>query len=164
MRWIGGGALDGPYSRCQDRSAGKQTALRLARLWTQSRNNGLVAQHLLDAVGHTLDRQNVGERQNDKLRPLMFKNARSAALPPCGRRVDRRGRAANFPVGVTRRATVIQKKTGRPVQFEITEQTRAAIQAWLPEVAGRRGGTSSRAASGRNRTCRRPEPTNPMVV
>jgi CO/xanthine dehydrogenase Mo-binding subunit len=35
------------------------------------------------------------------------------------------------------RATVIQKKTGRPVQFEITEQTRAAIQAWLPEVAGR---------------------------
>jgi Phage integrase family len=37
------------------------------------------------------------------------------------------------------RATVIQKKTGRPVQFEITEQTRAAIQAWLPEVAGRTG-------------------------
>ena len=30
------------------------------------------------------------------------------------------------------RATVIQKKTGRSVQFEITEQTRASIQAWLP--------------------------------
>jgi hypothetical protein len=29
------------------------------------------------------------------------------------------------------RATVIQKKTGRPVQFEITEQTRAAIRDWL---------------------------------
>src|SRR5271155_4157530 len=37
------------------------------------------------------------------------------------------------------RATIIQKKTGRPVQFEITEQTRAAIQAWLPEVHGRKG-------------------------
>src|SRR5271167_382190 len=37
------------------------------------------------------------------------------------------------------RATVIQQKTGRPVQFEITEQTRAAIQAWLPEVHGRKG-------------------------
>jgi integrase len=37
------------------------------------------------------------------------------------------------------RATVIQKKTGRPVQFEITEQTRTSIQAWLPEVAGRNG-------------------------
>src|ERR1700732_767046 len=30
------------------------------------------------------------------------------------------------------RATVIQKKTGRSVQFEITEQTRASIPAWLP--------------------------------
>src|ERR1700694_5672000 len=52
------------------------------------------------------------------------------------------------------RATVIQKKTGRPVQFEITEQTRAAIRAWLPEVEARKAGTSSRAASGRSRTSR----------
>jgi integrase len=29
------------------------------------------------------------------------------------------------------RATVIQRKTGRPVQFEITEQTRSAIRDWL---------------------------------
>jgi integrase len=32
------------------------------------------------------------------------------------------------------RATVIQKKTGRPVQFEITEQTRSSIRDWLSEV------------------------------
>jgi integrase len=32
------------------------------------------------------------------------------------------------------RATIVQKKTGRPVQFEITEQTRASIRDWLPEV------------------------------
>jgi integrase len=31
------------------------------------------------------------------------------------------------------RATVIQKKTGRPVQFEITEQTRSAIRDWVSE-------------------------------
>jgi len=31
------------------------------------------------------------------------------------------------------RATVIQKKTGRPVQFEITEQTRASIRDWVSE-------------------------------
>src|SRR5689334_18004571 len=31
------------------------------------------------------------------------------------------------------RAAVIQKKTGRPVQFEITEQTRASIRDWLSE-------------------------------
>lgn len=29
------------------------------------------------------------------------------------------------------RATIIQKKTGRPVQFEITEQTRVAVEDWL---------------------------------
>ena len=28
-------------------------------------------------------------------------------------------------------ATIVQKKTGRPVQFEVAEQTRVAIQAWL---------------------------------
>jgi len=28
------------------------------------------------------------------------------------------------------RTTVIQRKTGRPVQFEITEQTRASIRGW----------------------------------
>jgi integrase len=34
------------------------------------------------------------------------------------------------------RASIVQKKTGRPVQFEITEQTRASIRAWLPEGRG----------------------------
>ena len=33
------------------------------------------------------------------------------------------------------RATVIQCKTGRPVQFEITEQTRSAIGEWLTDAA-----------------------------
>ena len=37
------------------------------------------------------------------------------------------------------RATVIQKKTGRPVQFEITEQTRASIRDWLSEGNSRAG-------------------------
>jgi integrase len=32
------------------------------------------------------------------------------------------------------RGTVIQKKTGRPVQFEITEQTRISIEDWLSVV------------------------------
>ena len=40
------------------------------------------------------------------------------------------------------RATIVQKKTGRPVQFEITEQTRAAIQAWLAEFEAGAPGTS----------------------
>lgn len=33
--------------------------------------------------------------------------------------------------GIATRAIVVQKKTGRPVQFEITEPTRDAIKTWL---------------------------------
>lgn len=33
------------------------------------------------------------------------------------------------------RATIIQPKTGQPVQFEITEQTRTAIRDWLADAA-----------------------------
>ncbi|MDP9790909.1 tyrosine-type recombinase/integrase [Agrobacterium tumefaciens] len=38
------------------------------------------------------------------------------------------------------RATIIPKKTKRPVQFEVTEQTKTALVAWLPFV--RRNGGS----------------------
>jgi integrase len=36
---------------------------------------------------------------------------------------------------VARRAIVLQQKTQRPVQFEITEQTRTAVQAWMAQAA-----------------------------
>jgi integrase len=32
---------------------------------------------------------------------------------------------------VRHRATIVQKKTSRPVQFEITEQSRISVEAWL---------------------------------
>lgn len=38
---------------------------------------------------------------------------------------------------IRQRAMVVQQKTGRPVQFEITETTRKSISAWL----GQRGGS-----------------------
>jgi integrase len=31
---------------------------------------------------------------------------------------------------VRRRTTIVQKKTGRPVQFEITEPSRSSVEAW----------------------------------
>ena len=37
------------------------------------------------------------------------------------------------------RGTVIRKKTGRPVQFEIMEQTRTSIHDWLSKVELRNG-------------------------
>src|SRR5881275_2349168 len=33
--------------------------------------------------------------------------------------------------GVKRRVVILQRKTGRPVQFEVTEQARRSIVAWL---------------------------------
>ncbi len=40
---------------------------------------------------------------------------------------------------VQTRATVTQRKTGRPVQFEITEQTRTSVHAWLQKLQERFG-------------------------
>ncbi|MEJ1336927.1 MAG: tyrosine-type recombinase/integrase [Candidatus Sedimenticola sp. (ex Thyasira tokunagai)] len=36
---------------------------------------------------------------------------------------------------VLSRSTVLQKKTGQPVQFEITEQTREAVEKWIYRAA-----------------------------
>src|SRR5258708_16459058 len=41
---------------------------------------------------------------------------------------------------VRHRATIVQKKTDRPVQFEITEQSRSSIEAWLPMLRTTRSG------------------------
>ena len=35
------------------------------------------------------------------------------------------------------RASVVQRKTGRPVQFELTEQTRTSVHAWLQVLGDR---------------------------
>jgi integrase len=40
---------------------------------------------------------------------------------------------------VRERGTAIQMKTGRPVLFEITQDTRASVQDWLSEVQLRHG-------------------------
>ena len=53
------------------------------------------------------------------------------------------------------RAVIVQKKTGRPVQFEITEQTRAAVGAWIARRRLAERDFLSRAAFGPDRTRRR---------
>lgn len=53
------------------------------------------------------------------------------------------------------RATVMQQKTQRPVQFEITEQTRQSVEAWIGARGLKstdylfNGGLTRRPASGR---------------
>ncbi len=49
------------------------------------------------------------------------------------------------------RATVRQKKTGRPVRFEITEQCRQSIGAYLSLTKGSLGTFSSAAAGARTK-------------
>jgi len=36
---------------------------------------------------------------------------------------------------IRERAVIVQQKTGRPVQFELTEQTRRAVHAWMTQHA-----------------------------
>src|SRR3954469_18806729 len=43
------------------------------------------------------------------------------------------------------RVSVVQKKTGKPVTFEITEQTRSAIQGWLHQLGSRQRGPLSKS-------------------
>lgn len=54
---------------------------------------------------------------DSKLRGCDLVKIRVADLLSCG--------------NVKRRVVIIQQKTGRPVQFEVTEQTRRSIAAWL---------------------------------
>jgi integrase len=53
---------------------------------------------------------------------------------------------------VLARAQVIQRKTQRPVQFELTESTRKAVGAWLEKLPSGRSSTSFRADYWRPRT------------
>ena len=70
--------------------------------------------------------------------PAMFNMAIDSKLRGCAVVAVRVDDVA--PNGYTLdRATVRQKKTGRPVQFEITEHTRQAIDAFL-RVTGRKSG------------------------
>lgn len=75
----------------------------------------------------------------DRLRDLaMFNLAIDSKLRGCdliALRVD----DVEMSGHVRPRATVLQRKTGRPVQFEITEQTRGAVQDWITRADRRPG-------------------------
>ena len=75
-------------------------------------------------------------RREERLRDLaMFDLAIDSKLRGCD---PVRWKIGEVVVNATarHRATVIQKKTGQPVRFELTEQTRGSLLAWLD----RRGG------------------------
>ncbi len=53
---------------------------------------------------------------------------------------------------VAARAIVLQRKTQRPVQFEITPSTREAVEAWIKQAGLNPKATCSRAVSADHRT------------
>lgn len=66
-----------------------------------------------------------------KIRDLaLFKLAIDSKLRACDL-VKRRVSDVSHGGQVASRAIVMQQKTGRPVQFEITQSTRDAVQAWI---------------------------------
>jgi hypothetical protein len=75
----------------------------------------------------------------NKVRDLaMFNLAIDSKLRSCdlvALRVD----GISFGGRVRPRAVIIQKKTKRPVQFELTEQTRDSVAAWIQKAARRSG-------------------------
>lgn len=68
---------------------------------------------------------------NDRLRDLaLFDLAIDSKLRGCDL-VPLRVRDVSHGKQIAKRAVILQRKTQLPVQFEITEQTREAIQSWI---------------------------------
>jgi len=68
---------------------------------------------------------------NEKVRDLaLFNVAIDSKLRSCDL-VALRVSDITVAGSVRERAVIVQQKTGHPVQFELTEQTREAVQAWI---------------------------------
>jgi len=72
---------------------------------------------------------------NNKTRDLaLFNLAIDSKLRSCNL-VSLRISDVAVASSIRERAVIVQQKTGRPVQFELTEQTREALDAWLHKRA-----------------------------
>jgi site-specific recombinase XerC len=98
------------------RQVGAKRALKVKQIWS--------IRFFLDREGRMRDR-------------ALFDLAIDSKLRGCDLVKVKIGTLVAGPT-IRSRSMVIQQKTGRPVQFEITSDTRASLQAWLE----RRGGTA----------------------
>src|SRR3954467_14905919 len=125
-RWRYGAAEEGTGSG-GDENGGKPTSSRQRTPWNKGRLIGQKRPLKPKDVWTIRVRLQLEGRQRDL---AMFNLAIDSKLRGCDLvrlRVDdvcASGRVRD-------RATIVQKKTGRPVQFEITLQTRNAIGEWL---------------------------------
>ncbi|MER3355850.1 MAG: tyrosine-type recombinase/integrase [Hoeflea sp. D1-CHI-28] len=98
-----------------DKQVGAKRALKVKQIW--------LIRFFLDREGRMRDR-------------ALFDLAIDSKLRGCDLVKMKIGSLVSGPA-IRNRSTVIQQKTGRPVQFEITADTRASLLAWLE----RRGGS-----------------------
>src|SRR5258708_11381385 len=113
---------------------GKKRPLRLSHVWS--------IRTKLQIEGRTRDLAVIKLAIDSKLRGCDVVAVRVDDVAPNGYTLDR--------------ATVRQKKTGRPVRFELTEQTRQALDDYL-RLRGRRAGDflfAGRGGRGRGLTTR----------
>ena len=98
--------------------------------WNEGKLVGQQAPLRLRDIWATRLRLQVGERTRDL---ALFDLAIDSKLRACDL-TKLRVRDVAHGEQVSSRAMVMQQKTHRPVQFEITEQTRSAIAAWIHQA------------------------------
>ena len=105
-----------------------QTAARIP--WNKGKLVGQKAPMRLKDIWAIRVRLQIGHRTREL---ALFNLAIDSKLRSCDL-VALRVRDVCHGTLVAKRAIVIQQKTQRPVQFEITEQTRESLQAWIHRV------------------------------
>ena len=101
-----------PYSPNQNTQLGQKSPFKLQEIWA--------IRTRLQLASKTRDLALFNLAIDSKLRGCDLVSLRLRDVFNCGRD--------------TSRATTIQRKTGRPVQFEITVQTRSALASWIDKA------------------------------
>ena len=109
-------AVQSPWNK--GKLIGQKRPLDLKQIWAIRTN--------LDLAGQTRDLCLFNVAIDSKLRACDMVRLKVETVAPHGQTLER--------------ATVRQRKTGRPVKFEITEPTRTSIDDWLAERPDHRSG------------------------
>ncbi len=121
MLWnVSGVQVHGGHSETSD-------PMKTSIPWNKGRLIGQKPPLKLKEIWGIRIRLQLAHRQRDL---ALFNLAIDSKLRACDL-VNLRLRDINLNGKVLTRATILQKKTHRPVQFELTEQTREAVTSWI---------------------------------
>ena len=123
------------HDRCpgQEKAISDLIAAHARTLWNKGKLTGRKVPLRLNEIYAIRVRLQLAQRTRDL---ALFNLAIDSKLRPCDL-VQLRVCDVTHGAQVASRAIIMQRKTKRPVQFEITEQTRTSLFAWI-EMAHRR--------------------------